>query len=116
MSRIVLAISLCVLSSVTLAATTLKGAVHSPMAGVICDKKGGFCADSEGLSVAYTKEYLGTKAEQHLMEEINKGGKDFDATTFTMSDGIYCDCKAKQCVGRYDKKVDAAHTRALFGK
>jgi hypothetical protein len=115
MSRIVLAISLCFLSGAALAAT-LKGAVFSPMAGVICDKKGGFCADYEGVSVALTKMYLGAKAEAHLMEQVSKGGKDFDATTFTMSDGIYCDAKAKQCKDKLSGKPDAAHTKALFGK
>ena len=116
MSRIVVALSLYILSGAALGATPLKGAVYSPMAGVICDKKGGFCADTEGVSVAYTKEYLGAKAEKHLMDEINKVGlKDFDATSFTMSDGIACDTKAKQCVGRNDKKLDVAHTKALFG-
>ena len=96
MSHLVLALSLCLFSTLAVGAT-LKGAVYSPEPGVICDKKGGFCADSQGLSVAMTKMYLGAKAEKNLMEQINKGGKDFDATTFTMSDGIYCDCKAKQC-------------------
>jgi hypothetical protein len=94
----------------------LKGAVYSPDPGAICDKKGGFCADYEGVSVALTKMYLGAKAEAHLMEQINKGGKDFDATTFTMSDGVYCDCKAKQCKDKLSGKPDAAHTKALFGK
>ena len=97
-------------------AVTLKGAVYSPDPGAMCDRKGGFCADYAGVSVALTKMYLGAKAEAHLMEQLNKGGKDFDATTFTMSDGIYCDTKAKQCMGKLDKKVDAAHTKALFGK
>lgn len=36
----------------------LKSSVYSPQAGVICDKKGGFCADSEGIAVALTKMYL----------------------------------------------------------
>lgn len=115
MSNAVLAILLSLLSGIAFAATNLKGAVYSPEPGVICDKKGGFCADAEGLSVAMTKMYLGAAAEKNLMEQINKGGKDFDSTTFTMSDGIYCDTKAKQCVGKLDKKLDAKHTKALFG-
>ena len=112
----VLVLSLVLISSLSTAAA-LTGSVYSPMAGVICDKKSGFCADTEGVSVALTKEYLGAKAEKHLMDEINKVGmQDFDATRFTMSDGIACSTTAKQCVGRNDRKVDAAHTRALFGK
>jgi len=114
MSRLALALCLCLVSSLVSPAA-LKGAVYSPEPGVVCDKKGGFCADSAGLSVALTKMYLGDKAEKNLMEQIGKGGKDFDATTFTMSDGIYCDTNAKQCMGRNDKKLDAKHTKALFG-
>jgi hypothetical protein len=120
MSRIVLAISLCVLSSVSFAATTqLKGSVYTPMAGVICDKKGGFCADSEGIAVALTKMYLGDKAEKRLMDMIRKepGVQDFDTTTFVLTNKVACDCKAKKCtVSKYEDKIDAAHTKALFGK
>jgi hypothetical protein len=107
------ALSLCLVSSI--AAATIKGAVFSPESGVVCDKKGGFCADAEGVSVAMTRMYLGAKAEKHLMEQIDKGGKDFDATIFTMSDGIVCDSRVKQCKPKGGDKLDAAHTKALYG-
>ena len=98
----------------------LKGKVYSPEAGVICDKKGGFCADSEGIAVALTKMYLGDKAEKNLMDMIRPepgGAQNFDASTFVLTNGVACDCKAKTCkVSKYDNKVDAAHTKALFGK
>ena len=86
--------------------------------GAICDKKSGFCADFMGVSVALTKMYLGDKAEQKLMAEINKVGvQDFDATSFTMRGGLTCDTKVKTCwTNRYDKKVDTKATRTLFGK
>jgi hypothetical protein len=86
--------------------------------GAICDKKSGFCADNMGVSVALTKMYLGEKAEQKLMAEINKVGiQDFDATTFTMRGGLNCDTKVKTCwTNRYEKKVDVKATRTLFGK
>lgn len=87
--------------------------------GAICDKKSGFCADFMGVSVALTKMYLGDKAEQKLMAEINKVGiQDFDATTFTMRGGLTCDTKVKTCwSSRYDKsKVDVKATQTLFGK
>ena len=116
MLRIVVTIALGLLSGMTFAATTLKGSVYSPDPGTICDKKAGFCADYEGVSVALTKMYLGDKAEKNLMDQINKVGiKDFDASTFTLSDGITCDCKAKQCKEKLSGKLDAAHTKALFG-
>ncbi|AXS79452.1 YcgJ family protein [Dechloromonas sp. HYN0024] len=86
--------------------------------GAICDRKSGFCADFMGVSVALTKMYLGDKAEQKLMAEINKVGlQDFDATTFTMRGGLNCDTKVKTCwTNRYDKKVDVRATQTLFGK
>jgi hypothetical protein len=86
--------------------------------GAICDKTSGFCADFMGVSVALTKMYLGDKAEQKLMAEINKVGiKDFDASTFTMRGGLTCDTKVKTCwTNRYDKKIDVKATRTLFGQ
>lgn len=96
----------------------LKGAVYSPEAGVICDKKGGFCADEQGIAVALTKMYLGEKAEKKLMDMIRPepGVQDFDATTFVLTNKVACDCKAKKCkVSKYEDKIDASHTKALFG-
>jgi hypothetical protein len=84
--------------------------------GVICDKKGGFCADSQGVSVSITEMELGQKAAKNLMDQINKVGvADFDATTFTMSGGLYCETKQKKCMNKLDKKIDQKATKALFG-
>lgn len=97
----------------------LKGSVYSPEAGVICDKKGGFCADAQGIAVALTKMYLGDKAETRLMNTMRSetGVQDFDTTTFVLTNRVACDCKAKVCkVNKYDNTPDTAHTRALFGK
>lgn len=97
----------------------LKGQVYSPEAGVICDKKAGFCADAQGIAVALTKMYLGDKAEKKLMDIIRPqpGVQDFDTTTFVLTNQVACDCKAKVCkVSKLDNKIDAAHTKALFGK
>jgi hypothetical protein len=97
----------------------LKGQVYSPDAGVICDKKAGFCADSEGIAVALTKMYLGDTAEKRLMDRIRPepGVQDYDTTTFVLTNKVACDCKAKQCkVSKYEGKIDAAHTKALFGR
>ncbi len=100
-------------------AVKLKGAVYSPVAGVICDKKAGFCADSEGIAVALTKLYLGDMAEKRLMDRIRPepGVQDYDTTTFVLANKVACDCKAKVCkVSKYENTVDAAHTKALFGR
>jgi hypothetical protein len=86
--------------------------------GAICDRKAGFCADQMGVSLALTKMYLGEKAEQKLMDQINKVGSEyFNPTMFTMSGGLTCDTKLKTCwTNRYDKKVDVKATQTLFGK
>ena len=83
----------------------------------ICDKKSGVCADSEGISVALTKMYLGDKAEAKLMAEINKVGiQDFDPTWFTMSGGLTCKTKEKMCwTSRLQEKVDSKAMKILFG-
>ena len=97
----------------------LKGQVYSPDPGVICDKKGGFCADSEGLSVAITRMYLGETAEKKLLDRIRPEPRvlDYDTKTFVLTNKVACDCSVKQCkVGKFDNKIDVAHTRALFGK
>jgi hypothetical protein len=89
----------------------LKGSVYSPEAGTICDKKGGFCDDEQGISVSITKMYLGEKAEKKLL-----GMGDFDMTRFTLTNKVYCDTRIKKCtISKYEDKVDVAHTKALFG-
>ena len=123
MKPILAAASICLISLLSIPAQAknvqLKGSVYSPEDGVICDKKGGFCADSEGIAVALTKMYLGDKAEKRLMDMIRPqpGVQDFDTTTFVLTNKVACDCKARKCkVSKLDDKIDAAHTKALFGK
>lgn len=121
MNRLVLAIVLSVVlaPAATLAAEKkLKGAVYMPSQGVICDKKAGFCADSEGISMAFTKEYLGQAAQDKMMKRIDESGgpKNFDTAWFTLSNGVSCKTKENACtVSKFDDKIDAAHTKALFG-
>jgi hypothetical protein len=101
----------CSVSSGIAGQKMLKGSVYSPEAGTICDKKGGFCADEQGISVSITKMYLGEKAEKKLL-----GMGDFDMTRFTLTNGVYCEVKIKKCtISKYEDKVDVAHTKALFG-
>jgi hypothetical protein len=86
--------------------------------GAICDRKAGFCADHMGVSLALTKMYLGEKAEQKMMNQINKvGSENFNPTMFTMSGGLTCHTQEKQCWTSKlrDKPHDKA-TRTLFGK
>ncbi len=125
MKRFVKLLILCFLTSgalfglVQAQVVKLKGAVFSPYPGVICDRKAGFCADSEGIAVALTKLYLGEKAERRLMDITRpvSGVQDFDASTFVLTNEVACDCKLKKCkVNKYEERIDTAHTRALFGK
>jgi hypothetical protein len=108
-------LTLLVVSSSTFAAgagKTIKGSVTTPEAGVICDKKANFCADSRGISVALTKMYLGEKAEKKLMA---MGA--FDMSELVLTNGVRCDTKTQKCkVSKINQTVDAAHTKALFGK
>ncbi len=123
MKPILAVASICLLYALSIPSQAknvqLKGSVYAPQAGVICDKKAGFCADSEGIAVALTKMYLGDKAEKKLMDRIRPepGVQDYDTTTFVLTNKVACDCKAKKCkVSKYEDKIDAAHTKALFGK
>jgi hypothetical protein len=86
--------------------------------GVICDKKSGFCADEQGVSVAITEMELGKKASKNLMDQIRTVGiENFDATSFTMTGGLHCETKQKKCfTNKYDNVVDSKATKVLFSK
>ncbi len=88
--------------------------VFSPEQGVICDKKSGFCSDSFGISIAFTKEFLGQKQADKFTKILSD--KDFDATSYTMSNGLSCDTKKKVCKkSKWDDKADPHWTKILFG-
>ncbi len=112
----IFAVIVTVLLPITVSANQqLKGEVISPEQGIICDKKAGFCADSEGISLAFTGEYLGKDAEQKFSKIISSV-QDFDTTSFVLSNGVECDAMEKRCyTNKYDKVVDKAHTSAMFG-
>ena len=102
----------CLLFLVTSSwAVTIEYKAHA-----ICDKSAGFCADSEGVSVALTKMYLGDQAEARLMATIKSVGvSDFDATEFTMTGGLTCHTKEKMCwTTRLREKQDAKAIKTLF--
>jgi len=111
MKRLSLLFVLGLASSLAVAAQP-KGAVYSPMPGVVC-------ADSEGISLGYTKEYLGEKAEATVMGRIKDAGgvEKYDLTWFGFSNGVDCKVKEKVChVSKYSDKVDKTVTKALFGR
>ena len=118
MQRLSLVVFLCVASPLAMSAQ-LKGAVYSPKPGIVCDKKAQFCADAEGISLAYTKEYLGAKAEATMLSRIKDAGgaANYDLTWFGFSNGVDCKTREKVCrVSKHSDKVDPAHTKALFGR
>ena len=101
--------------AIVLGEKMLKGAIYSPEQGVICDKKSGFCADNMGISMGFTKDFLGEAAQKKMLTTINSV-KDFDLTWFTFSNGVSCKTKEKVCyTSKFEDNIDQEHTKALFG-
>lgn len=105
----------CIFASAAAMAKTT-GSVFSPKKGVICDTY--ICADQKGVSKPLTARYLG-KAKAN--RAFSQGS--FDATAFTLSNGVFCDTKTKLChADRYfdqngkRSKVDKNMTDKLFQK
>ena len=88
MKRFIVCLFLTIIASAALA----EQAIFSPDGGVLCDRKSGFCADSEGVSMAYTEQFLGKKAAQKLLKIM---GSDSDMSSFTMSNGTLRDTREK---------------------
>ena len=92
--------------------------IFFPANGVVCDKKAGYCADSQGLSLRYTERYLSKQARVKL-DKITRGA-DVNLQEFTLSNGAHCDAKERLCyTDRYyprtaDKR-DSILTRKLYG-
>ncbi|KYJ85720.1 YcgJ family protein [Sulfurovum riftiae] len=89
------------------------GAVYFPERGIVCDKKAGFCADSTGISMGYTKEYLGQAAQDKMMGYVEKDH--METGSYTMSNGVYCDSAARACYNnKWKERVDSYYTSMLF--
>ena len=107
-----------IISVIFLGFSTMASAssVYSPDKGVICDKKSNFCVDSYGISMGYTKDYLGQKAVDKF-NKMTDNFKDMDLTVFTFSNGLNCDTNKKICKkSKWDDKADSHWTNILFGK
>ncbi|POG24448.1 hypothetical protein C2855_05090 [Aeromonas bestiarum] len=90
-------------------------AVFSPEAGVLCDKKAGFCADPQGISMGLTKVHLGDKAQDKLVTLF--GSMDgIDMGSYTLSNGVHCESSEKQCYqDRYFPRTkESKYTGMLF--
>ena len=88
--------------------------VFSPQQGIICDRKSSFCADSYGISIAYTKRYLGNRAAKRLQRRIERDR--MDTKSYTLSNGIYCNSRRYRCYqSRYsDAQPNRKYTNILF--
>ncbi len=104
--------------SLTAMAALAGQTIFSPDDGVLCDKKAGFCADKDGIAVGHTEVYLGKKAAKKLQDMISSVGVDsFDATSFTMSNGMHCETREKNCTtSKFNDKPDPVGNTTLFGK
>ena len=88
--------------------------VYSPDDGIVCDKKAQFCVDAMGVSLGYTKVYFNQKAQDMLLQKIDKENLPIDKYTF--SNGIMCNSLKKSCFGiKNGKKVlDKKFTQMIF--
>ncbi|PSW14459.1 hypothetical protein C9J01_08480 [Photobacterium rosenbergii] len=95
---------------------TIHEPLFSPDKGVICDRQAGFCVDSYGISMGFTKEFLGQEAQDKMMELINKvGSKNFDTTRYSFSNKVYCDSEQRACfVDRFSDEQLEDYTNILF--
>jgi Fels-1 Prophage Protein-like. len=90
-------------------------ALRFPAKGVVCDAY--VCADAQGLSTPLTAHYLGKKQSRQL-DALGE----FDRSSFTFANGVYCDTKEKVCRkdryyganGRASGDVDEVTSRHLF--
>jgi len=109
-----LAVTAIILGLSTVVNAKGQGKVYSPEQGIICDKKAGFCVDSEGISMGFTEEYLGKKAVNKFMKMTK--GMDMDMSSYTLSNGLSCDSKKHICKkSKWDDKADKHWTKVLFG-
>ena len=89
-----------------------KGSVYSPQQGILCDSQAGFCTDSSGISLAFTKDYLGQQNEDIWSKRMDS---DFDITRFGFSNSVYCDTNVRKCwTNKYKGSVDYYYTGKLF--
>jgi hypothetical protein len=110
MKRFIICLFLTLIQTTAWAGQT----IFSPDEGVLCDRKSGFCADSEGVSMAYTEQFLGKKAAAKLLKIM---GTDSDQSSFTMSNGMHCETRERNCtVSKINNSPDPVGNITLFGK
>ncbi|MGF1736302.1 YcgJ family protein [Photobacterium satsumensis] len=117
MKSLLLTLGLLLTSFSTLSENhTIHEPLFSPDRGVLCDRQAGFCVDSYGISMGFTKEFLGQEAQDKMMELINRvGSENFDTTRYSFSNKVYCDSEQRACfVDRFSEEQLADYTSILF--
>jgi len=113
MQKIIRIVSIFSLLGVVSVSAKSHGNVYFPEHGILCDKKSGFCADREGISLGFTKEYLGEAAASKFGNMIKK--YHMDTSSYTLSNGIYCDAALHKCyTNKWKEKVHKKYTNMLF--
>lgn len=81
--------------------------VYSPAKGIICDQRGGWCADGTGLSASLTEQYYGADAAGQLADAAQD--------VFGFSNHVKCDINSRSCSGGAGKAAKKM-TKMLFGQ
>jgi hypothetical protein len=89
-------------------------AVDFPRPGVVCDAPRQVCFDSQGPSVALTRQFYGTSASNQLL--ANLSGRPAERA-FLLSGGQLCDLNQRICWddGWRRRQVNPLLSRHLFG-
>lgn len=94
----------------------LADGIFAPEHGIICDQKAGFCVDSFGISMEFTKMYLGEKSQEKMLKMIDEVGSDnFDPLHYSFSNKVYCDSGERVCYqDRFNETKQADFNAVLF--
>ncbi len=89
--------------------------LYSPSKGIICDRKDKLCVDSSGISLRFTKIYLGSRAAKKLKKNIDR--YDMDLKEWTFSNGVSCNIYKRICKkSKWRDRTDFHWTKILFGR
>lgn len=94
-----------------------KTGIFSPDAGILCDRKVGFCYDAHGASLDLTRTVFGEKAAGKLAGTMQNVGLIGGDNVFTLSNGVTCYPKERACKERRCEEIlNRNYTELLFGR
>ncbi|GLP95063.1 YcgJ family protein [Paraferrimonas sedimenticola] len=91
--------------------------IFSPEPGIVCDRVAGFCADSYGISMEFTKIFLGQAAQDSILKWVkqNTQGDAADLSVFTLSNGVSCSSEQRLCFkGHLNSSTSKPYTAMLY--